>query len=41
MLTYAGIAECIKRLLLLPYPVLYEKHGEFVAHCKLTVIIRR
>jgi len=35
----AGIAECIKRQLLLPYPVLYEKQGEYVGHCKLTVII--
>jgi len=27
----AGIAECIKRQLILPYPVLYEKQGEYVS----------
>jgi len=34
-----GITECIKHDLVYPYPVLYEKQGEFVAQYKFTVLV--
>lgn len=34
-----GITECLKHDLVEPYPVLYEKPGEFVAQFKFTAII--
>lgn len=35
-----GLTECIKHELLHPYPVLFEKQGEFVAQFKYTVFIQ-
>eukprot|EP00941_MAST-03F_sp_MAST-3F-sp1_P003928 g3928.t1 len=37
----AGIIECKKSGLLVPYPVLVEKEGEFVAHIKFTVLLTK
>jgi curved DNA binding protein len=34
-----GITECLKHDLVHPYPVLYEKQGEFVAQFKFTVLV--
>jgi curved DNA binding protein len=34
-----GVIECVKHGLLQPYPVLYEKVGEDVAHFKATVLV--
>eukprot|EP00008_Paramoeba_atlantica_P003512 CAMPEP_0201482448 /NCGR_PEP_ID=MMETSP0151_2-20130828/6732_1 /ASSEMBLY_ACC=CAM_ASM_000257 /TAXON_ID=200890 /ORGANISM="Paramoeba atlantica, Strain 621/1 / CCAP 1560/9" /LENGTH=384 /DNA_ID=CAMNT_0047865165 /DNA_START=105 /DNA_END=1259 /DNA_ORIENTATION=- len=34
-----GLTECLKHDLLEPYPVLFEKEGEFVAQMKFTVLI--
>lgn len=34
-----GITECVKHDLMEPYPVYYEKEGEFVAEFKFTVLI--
>jgi len=34
-----GVVECVKHELLTPYPVLFEKAGETVAHVKLTALI--
>jgi len=34
-----GVRECVEHELLVPYPVLEEKNGEFVAHFKTTVAI--
>ena len=34
-----GVKECVQHELLLPYPVLIEKEGEFVAQFKSTVIV--
>ena len=34
-----GVLECANHRLLEPYPVLYEKDGEFVAQFKFTVLI--
>uniref|UniRef100_A0A1I7UB84 Peptidase_M24 domain-containing protein n=1 Tax=Caenorhabditis tropicalis TaxID=1561998 RepID=A0A1I7UB84_9PELO len=34
-----GVVECEKYGLLVPYPVLYEKEGEFVAQFKATVLV--
>jgi len=34
-----GITECLKHDLVNPYPVLYEKQGEFIAQFKFTVLI--
>jgi curved DNA binding protein len=34
-----GVVECVKHELLTPYPVLYEKADEIVAHVKLTVLV--
>jgi len=34
-----GIVECLKHELVYPYPVLYEKSGEFIAQYKFTVLI--
>jgi len=34
-----GIRECLQHELLTPYPVLYERPGDFVAHVKFTVLL--
>jgi len=34
-----GVTECVRHELLQPYPVLYERTGEFVAHFKFTVLL--
>jgi len=34
-----GVLECVKHDLLVPYDVLYEKEGEFVAQFKYTVLL--
>jgi curved DNA binding protein len=34
-----GVGECCKHDLLQPYPVLYEREGEFVAQIKFTVLL--
>lgn len=34
-----GISECCRHDLLQPYPVLTEKHGEFVAQIRFTVLL--
>jgi len=34
-----GIRECVTHELLLPYPVLNEKRGDFVGHVKVTVLL--
>jgi len=34
-----GITECLKHGIVSPYPVLYEKTGDFVAQIKFTVLI--
>jgi curved DNA binding protein len=34
-----GIRECVNHELLMPYPVLNEKRGDFVAHVKVTVLL--
>eukprot|EP01083_Nonionella_stella_P228374 809398_1 len=34
-----GLTECLKHDLLQPYPVLFEKEGEFVAQLKFTVLL--
>merc|ERR1712036_145635 len=34
-----GVSECTNHELLTPYPVLYEKDGEFVAQFKFTVLL--
>lgn len=34
-----GVTECLKHDLLHPYPVLYEKDGEIVAHFKTTLLL--
>ena len=34
-----GIVECLKHELVHPYPVLFEKKGDHVAHFKFTVLI--
>ena len=34
-----GMSECIKHNLVVPYPVLFEKDGEFVAHFKFTALM--
>jgi curved DNA binding protein len=34
-----GVRECVTHELLLPYPVLNEKKGDFVAHVKVTVLL--
>lgn len=34
-----GVVECLKHELLHPYPVLYEKKGDHIAHFKFTVLI--
>jgi len=34
-----GITECLKHDLVNPYPVLYEKQGEYVAQFKFTVLV--
>lgn len=34
-----GITECVSRGLLTPYPSLFEKKGEYVAHFKCTVLL--
>merc|ERR1712008_569292 len=34
-----GVTECVARGLLTPYPSLFEKKGEHVAHFKCTVLL--
>ncbi|XP_071822100.1 proliferation-associated protein 2G4-like [Apostichopus japonicus] len=34
-----GVVECVKHSLVEPYPVFYEKEGEFVAQFKFTVLL--
>uniref|UniRef100_A0A7S2UWR2 Peptidase M24 domain-containing protein n=1 Tax=Fibrocapsa japonica TaxID=94617 RepID=A0A7S2UWR2_9STRA len=34
-----GVVECLKHELLHPYPVLFERQGEHVAHFKFTVLL--
>ena len=34
-----GVRECINHDMILPYPVLCEKPGEFVAQFKATVVV--
>jgi len=34
-----GIQECLKHDMVVPYPVLYERDGEVVAHVKSTVLV--
>jgi methionyl aminopeptidase len=34
-----GLVECLKHELIQPYPVLYEKEGELVAHFKATCLL--
>ena len=34
-----GIKECLEHGLLVPYPVMSEKSGEYVAHFKSTIMI--
>ena len=34
-----GIRECVDHELMIPYPVLEEKNGEFVAHFKCTIAV--
>ena len=34
-----GVVECVKHALLHPYPVLFEKPGDIVAHFKYTVLL--
>ena len=34
-----GVIECAKQDLVEPYPVYYEKEGEFVAEFKYTVLL--
>ncbi|PPR86554.1 hypothetical protein GOBAR_AA34133 [Gossypium barbadense] len=34
-----GLVECVNHDLLQPYPVLYEKPGDYVAHIKFTVLL--
>lgn len=39
--TKLGLKECLEHDLLVPYPVLCEKQGEYVAHFKMTVMITK
>lgn len=34
-----GVRECVAHDLLIPYPVLYERPGDFIAHVKFTVLL--
>lgn len=34
-----GVVECLKHELIHPYPVLFEKKGDYVSHFKFTVLI--
>lgn len=34
-----GVGECVNHELMIPYPVLYEKDGEYVAQFKFTVLL--
>lgn len=34
-----GVGECVNHDLMMPYPVLYEKDGEYVAQFKFTVLL--
>lgn len=38
--TRMGIKECMKHELLVDYPILHEKEGEYIAQFKFTVVIR-
>jgi methionyl aminopeptidase len=37
--TLSAQVECLSHELLHPYPVLYDKEGVVVAHCKATVLV--
>jgi len=37
--TKLGVRECVQHELLTPYPVLFEKPGDFVAHVKFTILL--
>ncbi|CAN0156857.1 unnamed protein product, partial [Phaeothamnion confervicola] len=34
-----GVVECVKHELMQPYPVMYERAGDIVAHFKFTVLL--
>lgn len=34
-----GVRECVNHGLMMPYPVLHERKGDFVAHVKFTVLL--
>ena len=34
-----GVRECVTHELLQPYPVLFERQGDFIAHVKVTVLL--
>jgi len=34
-----GVRECVAHELVVPYPVLYERPGDQIAHCKFTVLL--
>lgn len=34
-----GLRECIQHELISPYPVLFERSGQFVAHIKFTILV--
>jgi methionine aminopeptidase len=36
-----GVKECVEHNLLLPYPILTEKAGDYVAQFKTTVMITK
>lgn len=35
-----GMRECVTHQLLLPYPVLYERNGDLIAHVKFTILLQ-
>ena len=35
-----GMRECVTNQLLVPYPVLYERNGDFIAHVKYTIMLQ-
>ena len=34
-----GVRECVQHELLTPYPVLFERPGDFITHVKFTVLL--
>lgn len=34
-----GVRECVQHELLTPYPVLFERPGDFVTHVKFTILL--